>query len=130
MIMRFHRLPPRLSLVVLCAGLAGCTQFEPFQRQGTWHQNDAPMHNIAAELANPQDLYRGTGNPVLTGTFATSAIGSIADGGAAGATTPAGATSSGLGNSSAASSGSGAAGGLGGAASGSSGVTGVTGGSM
>jgi type IV pilus biogenesis protein CpaD/CtpE len=128
MIMHVQHLRFSIGLAVLCAGLAGCTQFEPFQRQGAWHQNDAPMHNIAAELANPRDLYRGTGDPVLTGTFATSAIGSIADGGAAGAA--AGTTSSGGDNTSGASSASGTASGLGGAAGASSGATGITGGSM
>jgi type IV pilus biogenesis protein CpaD/CtpE len=128
MIMHAQHLRFSISLAVLCAGLAGCTQFEPFQRQGTWHQNDAPMHNIAAELANPEDLYHGTGGPVLTGTFATSAIGSIADGSAAGAAP--GATSSGGDNTSGASSASGAASGLGGAAGASGGATGMAGGSM
>jgi hypothetical protein len=69
----------RLMMVVVSGlgvggSLAGCTQFEPFQRQGTWHQNDAPMQNIAIELADPHDLYRGRGDAAMTGQMAQSAI--------------------------------------------------------
>jgi hypothetical protein len=133
--MHNQRLRHGLSLIVLCTALAGCTQFEPFQREGTWHQNDAPMHNIAAELVNPQDLYRGTSDPVMTGMFATNAIGASADAGAssgaaAGSGAATGASTAGASTGSSSSSGTGSSGGLGGASVGTGSSASVTGGSM
>lgn len=59
-----------------CLPLAGCAGSAPFARPGTWHETNAPMHNIAVELVNPQDLHRGHGGQILTGKIAVSAVGS------------------------------------------------------
>ncbi len=107
--------PPHVAILLVGSALllAGCTQFEPSQRPDAWHETGAPMHNIAAELVNPEDLVRGSGQPVLTGAIAENAIGSgmktIKSAGT-------GARGSASGNS--------ASGGLGGVASGGTGGTG------
>lgn len=59
-----------------CILLTGCAGSAPFTRPGTWHQTNAPMHNITVELVNPQDLHRGHGDQALTGEIAVSAVGS------------------------------------------------------
>ncbi|MDD2877111.1 MAG: hypothetical protein PHT60_05895 [Acidiphilium sp.] len=109
----------------IAAGLSGCTQFEPFERQGTWHENNAPMHNIAVESANPQDLDRGPSQPVMTGQFAQTAVGSVFDSAASttsaspgSATSGAAATSGGTGATSIGSAGLGSSGTGGGGTSG------------
>lgn len=121
-----------VASLVAAGGLAGCTQFEPFQRQGTWHENDAPMQNIAIELADPHDLYRGRGDATMTGQMAVTAIdGSVATlspgagSGAASATAGASGGSAGAGSGGAGSSG---AGGVTGGSGGSTGSIGSTGG--
>lgn len=73
------RIPPNLTFALLIGLpllLAGCTNLEPFQRPGTWHETNATADNIAAELVNPEDLLHGSGQPVLTGIIAESAVGS------------------------------------------------------
>lgn len=72
--MRTDLFTTAVLIAATSVALAACSQFEPFRRQGTWHENNAPMHNIAVELANPQDLYHGSGHPVLTGNIAETAI--------------------------------------------------------
>lgn len=130
-----HSAIAALIVAGLGLSLSGCTQFEPFQRQGTWHENQAPMQNIAIELANPRDLYRGTGHPVLTGNIASTAIDSVTS------TLSGGSSSTGAGSGTAGSTGGSTAGGsvgasgstassggMGGASTG--GTGGTTGGAM
>ncbi|MCW8307217.1 hypothetical protein AruPA_09240 [Acidiphilium sp. PA] len=111
-----------LVVAALGMGLSGCSQFEPFQRQGTWHANRAPMQNIEIELANPRDFYRGSSHPVLTGNMATTAIDS--------ATSALSSGSSGSSTGSAQSGSGGSAGASSSAAGGSSGSAGMGSGSM
>lgn len=66
--------------------LAGCSNSDPFAQPGTWHENDAPMQNVAAELVNPHDLVMGRESTTLTGTIAVSALGQALDQGSQGAT--------------------------------------------
>lgn len=71
--------PFRLVLVVpalfgTTLALAGCSQFDPYQRTGTWHENNAINHNIAVELQNPSDMIHGQSSPALTGGIAEYAI--------------------------------------------------------
>lgn len=54
--------------------LAGCAGSDPFARPGTWHETDAPMHNIAVELVNPRDLHDWNGDQTLSGEIAVSAV--------------------------------------------------------
>lgn len=119
----FHGL---IALAAAAIALSACSQFEPFRRQGTWHENNAPMHNIAVELANPHDLYQGAAHPVLTGTMAETAIG-----GASAVIGGSGATAGGS-TGSASAIGAGAAGaasgGIGGSAGGMGGGSGMGGG--
>lgn len=131
---------PAITALIVAAlgmGLSGCSQFEPFQRQGTWQANRAPMQNIAIELANPRDLYRGSSRPVLTGNMATTAIDSVtstissaSSGGSTGSTTSGSGSAAGASSGAAGSSGGSAGMGSGGMGGGSTGGGGMSGGAM
>jgi len=118
----------RLALIVpaligATLALAGCTQFDPYQRTGTWHTNNAINHNIAVELQNPSDMIRGESTPVITGGIAVKAISTIIKkpGGSGAAGAGAGAGGAGAGGASGAGAGAGGAGGGMGGAGGSTG---------
>jgi hypothetical protein len=118
--------PFRLVLVVpalfgTTLALAGCSQFDPYQRTGTWHENNAINHNIAVELQNPSDMVHGQSSPALTGTIALGAIskiekdsGSGGGGGSGGGAAGGGAGGAGGAGGSAGGAGGGAGGGMGG----------------
>ena len=115
-------------LIGATLALTGCTQFDPYQRTGTWHANNAINHNIAVELQNPSDLIRGESHPVLTGGMAVGAISAIAKnpggsgaGGAAGGAAGGGAGGAGAGAGAGVGAGAGAGGGMGGAGGGTGG---------
>lgn len=48
-----------LMLGVLILG--GCEDRDPYRRTDVWHPTGAPQANLAAMVANPQDLIRGHG---------------------------------------------------------------------
>ena len=103
-----------IALAGAAALLAGCASNDPFAQPGNWHENDAPMHNIAVELVNPHDLVAGHGDASFTGPIAETAVGkamqssssssssdsSGAAGGAGGSGTSLGGAGSGLATSS------------------------------
>ena len=64
-----------IALAGAAALLAGCASNDPFAQPGNWHENDAPMHNIAVELVNPHDLVGGHGDASFTGPIAETAVG-------------------------------------------------------
>ncbi len=121
----------RLALIVpaligATLALAGCTQFDPYQRTGTWHANNAINHNIAVELQNPSDMIRGESHPVITGGIAVGAISGIekksgGSGGGGSAGGGAGGGAGGAGAGAGAGAGGGAGGGMGGAGGGTGG---------
>jgi len=65
------------GFAILAASLSACSQFEPFQRVGTWHETDAASQNVAAELQTPTDLLYGRSSPVMTGTISDGAISQV-----------------------------------------------------
>ncbi|EGO96195.1 MULTISPECIES: hypothetical protein [Acidiphilium] len=73
--MRKSRLIVLVTLAGAAALLAGCASNDPFAQPGNWHENDAPMHNIAVELVNPHDLVGGHGDASFTGPIAETAVG-------------------------------------------------------
>ena len=73
--MRKSRLIVLFILAGAAALLAGCASNDPFAQPGNWHENDAPMHNIAVELVNPHDLVGGHGDASFTGPIAETAVG-------------------------------------------------------
>jgi hypothetical protein len=66
----FARLLPLAALL----GVAGCEQYDPLYRAGTWN----PMHVNSADLtmqaAYPADLVRGTGAAAGDGQLAAAAV--------------------------------------------------------
>ncbi len=62
---------------IVAVNLSACSQFEPYQRVGTWHENNAVDHNIAVELQTPTDLLYGRSSPVLTGAVSNGAISQV-----------------------------------------------------
>ena len=73
--MRKSRLIVLVTLAGAAALLAGCASNDPCAQPGNWHENDAPMHNIAVELVNPHDLVGGHGDASFTGPIAETAVG-------------------------------------------------------
>lgn len=61
----------------IAINLSACSQFEPYQRIGTWHEGNAVDHNIAVELQTPTDLLYGRSSPVLTGAVSNGAISQV-----------------------------------------------------
>lgn len=55
-----------------CVLLAGCAANNPFSTPGTWSDplksGGAPMYNLRAQVANPEDLMRGE-SPKNQGAF-------------------------------------------------------------
>ena len=62
---------------IIAVNLSACSQFEPYQRVGTWHEDNAVDHNIAVELQAPTDLLYGRSSPVLTGAVSDGAISQV-----------------------------------------------------
>ncbi|WP_287849475.1 hypothetical protein [Acidiphilium sp.] len=73
--MRKSRLIVLVTLAGAAALLAGCASNDPFAQPGNWHENNAPIHNIAVELVNPHDLVGGHGDASFTGPIAETAVG-------------------------------------------------------
>jgi type IV pilus biogenesis protein CpaD/CtpE len=46
---------------LMMIGLSGCDQTEPYRRDGMWQPTGANSLNLAAMVANPNDLIRGRG---------------------------------------------------------------------
>lgn len=117
------------ALLGTTVGLAGCSQFDPYQRTGTWHENNAINHNIAVELQNPSDMVSGQSSPTLTGTIAVGAISKIEkdSGSGGGGGSAGGGGAGGAGGGAAGGAGGGAGGGMGGTSGGSGGAGGGSG---
>jgi hypothetical protein len=108
--------------------LAGCSQFDPYQRTGTWHENNAVNQNIAVELQNPSDMIRGQSSPTLTGRIALGAISKIGkDSGSGGGGGSGGGSAGGGAGGGAGGAGGGIGGGMGGATGGAGSAGGGTG---
>ena len=52
------RLP---CLLLIAAGLSACAETDPYSRNYSWQPTGANAHNIAAQVANKNDLIRGRG---------------------------------------------------------------------
>jgi len=53
---------PRVGLVGMMLALGACTQYEPFERVGTWRAEGSNQANLATMAANPLDLVQGRGD--------------------------------------------------------------------
>lgn len=51
----------RITLIGGTLALAGCQELDPYTREGTWQPTGANQGNLAAMVANPQDLIHGRG---------------------------------------------------------------------
>ena len=67
-------LPLRPLAVLLCLALAGCHEYDTYNRPGVWHPDDANVANIAAMASRPADLIRGHGAGESDGRAAVGAI--------------------------------------------------------
>jgi type IV pilus biogenesis protein CpaD/CtpE len=54
--------------------LAGCADLDPYHRQHVWYPTGASQANVAAMVANPEDLIRGRGNAKVDGAVAENAV--------------------------------------------------------
>lgn len=64
----------RTLAVLAILGLAGCSQADPFTREGMWQPEGVNSRNLAAMVANPADLRRGHGDPGFPGARAAAAV--------------------------------------------------------
>ncbi len=68
----------RWGLMLVGAGLlAGCGDLDPYRKPYAWHPTGANQANIAAMVANPQDLIRGRGSALTGSEPAILAIGRV-----------------------------------------------------
>ena len=51
----------RFATIGVLLLLGGCSLTDPYQRPGMWQPNGANTLNLAAMIANPNDLIRGRG---------------------------------------------------------------------
>jgi len=68
------RLIPAMLLAGTVVTLAGCADLDPYHRQDVWYPTGASHGNVAAMLANPQDMIRGHGDAKVDGAAAEGAI--------------------------------------------------------
>ncbi len=61
------------TLLMLSLLLAGCAEMDPYTRSGVWHPEAVNARNLAAMVANPEDLRRGHGDPGPDSQLATQA---------------------------------------------------------
>lgn len=50
---------PLMALAAMTLAAGGCTQYEPFERVGTWRAEGSNQANLATMAANPLDLVQG-----------------------------------------------------------------------
>ncbi len=58
----YRVLPPLVLLIAGVGALSGCSQLDSYNRPYTWHPTGANAANIAAQVANPDDLIVGRGS--------------------------------------------------------------------
>jgi hypothetical protein len=61
-------------LLLLTPGLFGCTQIDPYTRTGSWRPHQVNTANLAAMVANPNDLARGVEPAHADAQMATDAV--------------------------------------------------------
>jgi type IV pilus biogenesis protein CpaD/CtpE len=54
--------------------LAGCADLDPYHRQHVWYPTGASKANVAAMVANPNDMIRGHGDARADGAVAEGAV--------------------------------------------------------
>ncbi len=70
----FQKSRPCLALAGLLA-LASCgPEFDPLSREGLFQPTHVNRANLAAQVANPADLVRGTGSVTADGQLAAAAV--------------------------------------------------------
>jgi hypothetical protein len=69
--------PLPIVLVTGLLGLAGCQSPDPYLRTDVWNPTGANAGNIAAMVANPQDLIRGHGTPIVDAHEPALAVGHV-----------------------------------------------------
>jgi hypothetical protein len=70
--------PLRCACLVLL--LAGCNEFDPYNRAGMWQPSGANAINVAVMVQNPSDLLRGRGTAGSPGIQAGPAVARLWDG--------------------------------------------------
>lgn len=56
------------------AMVSGCAQNSSFQSGGSWHEDNVVAQDLAAQVANKQDLFRGHGQTALPSQALVGAI--------------------------------------------------------
>lgn len=69
-----RRLAAAFGLACVLAALAGCTERDPYRRTDVWQPTGASAGNLAAQVADPNDLIRGRGATRVDGHNATTAV--------------------------------------------------------
>jgi type IV pilus biogenesis protein CpaD/CtpE len=97
-----HRVLPPFVLLIAGAGvLSGCARLDTYNRPYTWHPSGVNAANIAAQVANPDDLIVGRGSGGTDAAMVVPGIQQLdsgqAKGGAAAGATGSGASGSGAG---------------------------------
>jgi type IV pilus biogenesis protein CpaD/CtpE len=62
------------ALVGAILTLAGCEDLDPYHRPYVWYPTGASEANLAAQVANPNDLIRGHGASSADGALAEAAV--------------------------------------------------------
>jgi type IV pilus biogenesis protein CpaD/CtpE len=69
-----RRIPALCGVTVMLGLLAGCVDRDPYRRTDVWYPSGANAGNLAAMVANPNDLIRGHGVQKSDGKEAATAI--------------------------------------------------------
>jgi type IV pilus biogenesis protein CpaD/CtpE len=64
----------RIALAGGVLALAGCESMDPYHRQDVWYPTGASQANLAAQVANPNDLIRGRSDHVNDAARAEMAV--------------------------------------------------------
>jgi type IV pilus biogenesis protein CpaD/CtpE len=69
-----RQIPALCGAIVMLGLLGGCEDRDPYRRTDVWYPSGANAGNLAAMVANPNDLIRGHGAQSSDGKEAATAI--------------------------------------------------------
>ena len=68
------RIPALVGVAIILGLLAGCADRDPYRRTDVWYPSGVNAGNIAAMVANPNDLIRGRGVQTWGGKEAATSV--------------------------------------------------------
>ena len=93
----YRVLPPLVLLIASVGALSGCSQLDSYNRPFTWHPTGANAANIAAQVADPDDLIVGRGSDRTDAATVVPGLQQVETGQAKGGSSAAGGSGAGVG---------------------------------